>query len=365
MSRSQSTVVAIFRNTSEAQAAVNELQENGFSQSDIYVSSDDSGQGSSPAGTPSAYDTASRHEGGISGWFNRVFGGEDETDRPHYEDALRSGNIVVSVDATDENLDRATNILNRHSPLNIQGQGGAQASGAGRADTVRTGYAAAERGTNESPAIPVVQEELQVGKRAVARGGVRVYSRVVEQPIEETVQLREERVRVERRPVNRPAEAAEIRAEDQVIEIQEYAEEPVVTKQARVVEEVRVGKEATERTETVRDTVRRTEVNVENLKEANTGRAGYTDDLDTDFRRNFDTTYASTGATYDTYAPAYRYGYEMANDPRYRGKDFSAVESDLRSDYGRRYPSSTWERMKDSIRYGWDKVTGKTRSATR
>jgi hypothetical protein len=219
MSGTQSTIVAIFRNTSDAQAAVDELEQNGFSQSDIYVTSDYSGQGSSAAGTPSAYDTASRHEGGISGWFNRVFGGEDETDRPHYEDALRSGNIVVSVDARDENLDRATNILNRHSPVNIQGEGGAQASGAGRADTARTGSAAPQRGRNESQAIPVVQEELQVGKRAVARGGVRVYSRVVEQPVEETVQLREERVRVERRPVNRPAEASKIRGEDQVIEV--------------------------------------------------------------------------------------------------------------------------------------------------
>jgi hypothetical protein len=210
MSRTQSTIVAIFRNTSDAQAAVNELEQNGFSQSDIYVTSDYSGPGLSTAGTPSAYDTASRHEGGISGWFNRVFGGEDETDRPHYENALRSGNIVVSVDAADENLELATNILNRHSPIDIQGESGARGSGTGGADTARTGYAAPQRGTNESQAVPVVQEELKVGKRAMARGGVRVYSRIVEQPVEETVQLREERVRVERRPANRPAEASEI-----------------------------------------------------------------------------------------------------------------------------------------------------------
>lgn len=365
MSGTQRTIVAVFGNTSEAQAAVDELEQSGFNQSDIYITSDYSGQGSSTADAPSAYDTARRHEGGISGWFSRVFGGDEESDRPHYENALRSGNVVVSVDATDENLDVATKILNRHSPINIQGEGGEEASEAGRAETARSAYAASPKGANESQAIPVVQEDLQVGKRAVRRGGVRVYSRVVEQPVEETVQLREERVRVERRPVNRPAEASDIRGEDQVIEVQEYAEEPVVTKQARVVEEVRVGKDATERTETVRDTVRRTEVNVENLKEANAGRSGYAEDVNTDFRRHFETNYASTGARYDTYAPGYRYGYEMANDPRYRGKDFSAVESDLRTDYGRRYPDSAWERMKDSIRYGWDKVTGKTRSATR
>ncbi len=52
--------------------------------------------------------------------------------------------------------------------------------------------------------VPVVQEELQVGKREVERGGMRIYSRVTERPIEETVRLHEEEVSVARRPVNRP-----------------------------------------------------------------------------------------------------------------------------------------------------------------
>ena len=80
---------------------------------------------------------------------------------------------------------------------------------------------------------------------------------------------------------------------------------------------------------------------------------------DSDFRRDFQTNYSKAGASYDTYAPAYRYGYTMASDPRYKGKSFSDVENDLRSDYGRQYPNSTWDKMKNSIRYGWDKVTGK------
>ena len=114
--------------------------------------------------------------------------------------------------------------------------------------------------------IPVVEEELQIGKRMVRRGGVRVYSRVVEQPVEENVTLREEHVHVERRPVNRPAEAGEAgRLREQSIEVTEMAEEPVVQKRARVREEVLVGKETKQRTEKVRDTVRRTEVEVEPL----------------------------------------------------------------------------------------------------
>ena len=195
------------------------------------------------------------------------------------------------------------------------------------------------------------------------RGGVRVYSRVVEQPVQENVELQEEHVRVDRRPVNRPVTDADLRAgQDQVIEVDEYAEEAVVGKQARVVEEVRVGKETSQRTETVRDTVRHTEVDVEPITGSatttSTGTTGAAFD-DSDFRKDFQTRYGTSGGSYDTYAPSYRYGYDMASNPQYKGKSFSAVENDLRADYGRRYPNSTWDKMKDSVRYGWDKVTGK------
>ena len=110
--------------------------------------------------------------------------------------------------------------------------------------------------------IPVVEEQLQVGKREVERGGVRVESRVEEVPVEEDVRLREERVRVERRPVDRPAGDAETLFREGTVEVTERAEEAVVAKEARVVEEVVVNKEVGERTETVRDTVRRTDVDV-------------------------------------------------------------------------------------------------------
>jgi stress response protein YsnF len=85
------------------------------------------------------------------------------------------------------------------------------------------------------------------------------------------VNLREEHVRVERRPVDRPASEADIRRAQQAgtIEVREKAEQPVVQKEARVVEEVRVGKEATERTETVRETVRKTDVQVEENDKTN------------------------------------------------------------------------------------------------
>ncbi len=175
--------------------------------------------------------------------------------------------------------------------------------------------------------------------------------------------LREERVRVDRQPVNRAVAAGDLQGgADQVIEVQEYAEEPVVQKQARVVEEVRISKDVSEREQTVRDTVRRREVEVEDLSGDGGGtRQGGFDD---DFRRDFQTRYANSGSSYEDYGPAYEYGYRAANDPRYQGRSWDEVESDLRSGYGRQYPNSAWDRMKDSIRYGWDKVTGRARSAT-
>jgi hypothetical protein len=84
------------------------------------------------------------------------------------------------------------------------------------------------------------------------------------------------------------------------------------------------------------------------------------DDDDTYYRNDWQTNYASQGGTYDDYAPAYRYGYEMRRDPRYQGRDWDAVESDLRSDWDTRYGSSgasTWERMKMAVRSGWNRMT--------
>lgn len=115
---------------------------------------------------------------------------------------------------------------------------------------------------DEQMAIPVVEEELKIGKRLIRRGGVRVYTSVTEKPIEEPVTLREEHVTVTRRPVDRAATASDLSADETPIEITETAEEPVVSKQPKVVEEVVLQKAASERTETVKDTVRRKDVDV-------------------------------------------------------------------------------------------------------
>lgn len=119
-----------------------------------------------------------------------------------------------------------------------------------------------QAGTREER-IPVVEEELAVGKRMVERGHVRVRSRVVEKPVSEQVRLREERVDVERRPVNAPVADADRLLRDRDVEFTERGEEAVIGKRARVTEEVIVHKDVGERTENVQDTVRHTQVDVD------------------------------------------------------------------------------------------------------
>jgi len=119
--------------------------------------------------------------------------------------------------------------------------------------------------------VKVVQERLRIGKREVAQGAVRVRSYVVERPVEEQVRLHEERVQVERRPVDRPVSDADANLfQERTIEARATSEEAVVQKEARVVEEIGIKKEAQDRTQTVRDTVRETKVEVDDQ----TGRKG-------------------------------------------------------------------------------------------
>ena len=124
-----------------------------------------------------------------------------------------------------------------------------------------------DRDEGHEERVEVVEERLAVGKREVATGGVRVTSRVVETPVEETVRLREERVEAHRRPDDRKLspEEADATFAERTVEMMGTGEEAEVGKTARVVEEVTLGKRAGEREATVRDTVRRTEVEVEEL----------------------------------------------------------------------------------------------------
>ena len=244
MSEDLTTLVCLFHHEDHAQAALRDLQAAGVPPSKISTF----GGGKSAAGASAA---SALGELGVP-----------ERDLRHLSDGIREGGVVVAVASVREQESAVERIFGKHNAGKID-EAAVRPTGAPVAAAPVAAAAVAAAAVGET-VIPVVEEELVVGKREVSAGGVRVYRRVVEQPVDAQVNLREGHVTVERQAVNRAADASDFaQAGERTIELTETAEEAVVGKTARVVEEVRVGKEATEHAERVHETVRRTEVDVD------------------------------------------------------------------------------------------------------
>lgn len=333
------TAVALYDTNNEAKQVVEELTSAGFSRSSARIINE--------------HDSDSRD--------TLTNAGLPRNDAEAYVEGIRRGGHLVMITTDDSRIDVAVDIMDRNNSVNIQeraelwrGEGWSGISETQAGTTGRQGRAGGRQGRvqEEEETIPVVEEELRVGKRQVEQGGVRVRSHVEEKPVEETVNLHEEHVNVERRPVNRAARPEDLsNFQEGTVEFSEMAEEAVVDKQARVVEEVVVSKHAHERQEKVRDTVRRTDVDVERV-DGNTDFANYRET----FRNHYNTNYASTGVGYDAYEPAYQYGYTLRNSADMRGRSWNDIETQARKNW-EQDNRGTWDRFKDAIRNGWESVT--------
>jgi uncharacterized protein (TIGR02271 family) len=199
-----------------------------------------------------------------------------DEDTHAYAEGLGRGHSILVIQAAADEHDRVMQVLGRFTCIDIDDHAAQwRKSGWSGVHPGKTAWDV-RRQTSASPTtraatprtqdevIPVYEEELKVGKRVVEQGHVRVRVYTVEHPVQEGVTLREERVAVERRPVDRPASDMPREAfQERTVEVTTHREEPVISKEARVKEEIVVHKEADQRTETVRDNVRRTEVEVE------------------------------------------------------------------------------------------------------
>ncbi len=239
------TLVCLFHHQDHADAARRDLLEAGIPQASITTIG-------GPGADADALDKSELASLGMP-----------DKDYDLLKQGIRDGGIVVAVADTSE-TQTIEGIFHKHSADKID-----EADRSYREAMPLAAAAAPLAGAGleieGERSIPIVEEEMSVGKRTVDAGGVRVYRRVVEIPVEESVQLREEHVNIDRRPVDRIASDADLSFGDRTIELTETAEEAVVGKSARVVEEVLVGKSATEHTETISDSVRRTEVEVEQV----------------------------------------------------------------------------------------------------
>lgn len=266
-----------------------------------------------------------------------------------YEQGLRNGAVLVAVNTADNMVRQAMDIFGHHNPIDVDQRQRQWQSGTRRETRREDASARQESG---EVTMPVIEEELRVGKRQVEEGGVRMHSRMEEKPVEEEVTLREEHVNVERHPVDRPVDPSELdKFREGTMEMKETREEAVTDKRARVVEEVTMSKDVEEHPETVRDTVRRTDVEVED-----TGRSdqtGFTDFSDNEdfFRDHFNSNYKNTSYTYEQYRPYYEYGYGLTD--QYRDRDWKQVEPMARREWENSHPNSAWDEVKDAIYQGW------------
>lgn len=301
--------------------------------------------------------------GGLAGFLQDQ--GVDSDAANDYAETVNRGGALIELRLPSNNVNsmEAEQILNKYGASNIRsgagtlGTTGAMTQTQGIADTHQVGTLHTQQqnvGTLDNrsadmlgtQSIPVVEEELMVGKREVETGRAQVQKVITEKPVQENINLREEHITVERTPVNRAATAADIdNFQEGTFELRETKEEAVVSKQARVVEEVTIGKQVSEHTETINDTVRRTDVKVS--------------EFDNDFQTDYKTRFSGgqfAGRNYNEFQPAYHYGHELANDTRYSNSDWTGVENNARGEWATRNSTHKWDDVKDAVRYGYDRT---------
>lgn len=285
------TLTALFDTRADAEAAKERLKASNVDVSHVHIH-DQSSDGFSSAG-----DYSTDENKGF--WAKLKDMTLPEEDRHSYEEGVRRGGCVLTAEVDGDQADEAARILEQSSSVDLdrriddwrksgwdhrpRAASAATAAGMGTAAImhdrgVRTGLGAKDRTGVEDrnrmggeQRIPVAEERLQVGKREVDRGHVKVRSYVVDKPVHEEVSLRDENISVDRRPVDRPLTGNEDPFRERTVEMTARGEEAVVGKQAHVREEVIVRKDAGEHVEKIDDTVRQTKVEVEDDRAKGTG----------------------------------------------------------------------------------------------
>lgn len=270
-----STITAMFDSRSDAEAAKERLQSALIDTNNVHIH-DKTSTGFNESG----YST--HKDRGIWDSIKNAF--MPDEDRHTYEEGVRRGGVLLTADVDDDQVDEAVRVLEEADSIDIDDRSSQwrssgwdyPAAGAGSTGAASLGGLSSTSGSasalsggdiardDREEVIPIVEEELVVGKRDVNRGSVRVRSYVTETPVHEQIRLRDEHVNVERRSVDQPLSISELDAfAERTVEVTATGEEAVIAKNARVVEEVVVTKTSDERTEDVADTVRRTEVDID------------------------------------------------------------------------------------------------------
>src|ERR1700734_203310 len=264
------TLVAVYDTPTHADAAVKALKAAGFAESDISV-----------------FDSA-RLKGGKStlsagvreaGLWHRLFGGDVYQHEANiYGETVEDGGVVISVRVPDTEVAHATAVLDIHRPVDVHDRAvTAGVAPAAHVEAIEKKLDAVPLADMQQVAVSpklaaaqpdvlrLAEEHLEVGKELADTGRTRIRRFVTEREVAQDVTLHEEHAEVLRKAVSDPTFVGEIDWADGTIEIIETAEHALVNKTARVVEEVGLKKIGSDHGETIRDNLRRQQVEVERL----------------------------------------------------------------------------------------------------
>jgi len=299
------TLAAVFETRAEAILAQEELVHNGFDRDRINIH--DSG---SVAGTARIDDDASIL-GNVKQMFSDMLG-RDHADQHVYAEALNRGHTVLSLDTVDlAAAERAADIIDDFNPIDIDEHESMWRSSGWGSDVLRSG---------------VGMQQTSIGASQLAA------------PEQHGIRQREDAV-VFARSEQIPTAAGSMQRGDVVSGTMPPAAEAVADIQNTVQ---RSG---------MRIYPRDAGINQDSI-DILTGNEEVEDDH---FRSHWEKTY--TGGTYQEYDPAYRYGESMKGNPGYRDREWNDVEPELRANWESQQPQSSWEKFKDAVKEGWERIT--------
>jgi uncharacterized protein (TIGR02271 family) len=323
------TVIGLFDDHHEALAAFESLAESGFDREALDVLTNDD----------------SADEPKLARMHERV----PMPDLEVYLEGVRRGGTLVTATVEDVRVAEASEVMARYAVVNI----------VQRWEELRAERADLQLSTpgGEEQVLEVIEEQLEIGKQEIERGRLRIYTRVSERNVSEQVSLRDETLRIQRRPVDRRIEINAQTFSSRAFEIGEVDEIAVVHKVARVIEEVRLDKETVEKLETVRATLRRSDVKVGTAPEV----ADYSA-YDAAFQGYHRSSQGSTVGNYAAFEPAFRYGHQLAATEALRTLAWAEIEPDARQLWEEQNPGS-WAQFGDSVHYAYETVRGGEQAA--
>ncbi len=366
------TVIGLFERTDEAQRAFAALVADGYARADLDILTNDD------------RDDVPKLE--------RMHSWVPEPDLDIYLAGVREGGTIVTANVGDSAVVRAASVLGSFNMVNI-GKRAAQlarkaapttaaspaskpvaAASSAAASVAKqasaTVAAALSVPPKQSPAtakappldvaltdpakndnvLEVIEEDLAVGKAQVERGRMRIYNVVTEREVSANVTLKDETIRVQRRPVNRAIEIDPDIFKSRSFEMVEMDEIAQVKKTARVVEEVAIGKDVTDKIETIKETLRRQDVQVEEIPAVRPYDA-YRDEFKSFYTKHL----ANSGVTFESLAPSFRFGHGLATREPFRSSPWTAVEADARRIWDEKNPG-TWDQSKAVVKFAWESV---------